>query len=310
MAKAGDWLGLDVGGSYLKGARVSSAGEVRERVHEPIAGGSAQELLAQLAAAASALGGPTAARALGIGLPGIVDRRGGRVCNAPALPVLNGLPVAAEVARRTGLPTQIENDANAAALGEAWLGAGRQVAALLVVTLGTGVGAGIVLEGRVWAGPGGYAGELGHVQVDATGVACECGSWGCLETVAGARGWRRRAEERLAGRPSALRGAELDPRTIVGAARSGDAVALEVVDGAAAALGVGLSAALNLLNLDRVVLGGGVAAAGPFLLERVVEQTRRRTFAQVFADCSFRAAELGNDAGVLGAARAAMLAAG
>jgi glucokinase len=128
--------------------------------------------------------------------------------------------------------------------------------------------------------------------------------------VAGARGWRRRAEERLAQRPSVLRGAELDPRTIVEAARSGDAVALEVVDGAAAALGVGLAAGLNLLNLDRVVLGGGVAAAGPFLLERIVEQTRRRTFAQVFADCSFRAAELGNDAGVLGAARAAQLAGG
>jgi glucokinase len=94
----------------------------------------------------------------------------------------------------------------------------------------------------------------------------------------------------------------------VAAAQAGDAIALEIVDGAAAALGVGLAAALDLLNLDRVVVGGGVAAAGSFLLDRIVEQTRRRTFPQVFADCSFRAAELGNDAGLLGAARAAMLA--
>ncbi|MGH2627796.1 MAG: ROK family protein, partial [Anaerolineales bacterium] len=280
MATDLDWLGLDLGGTYLKGARVSSEGRIGERIHEPIASGSAEALLAQIAAAVVALGGHARARALGVGLPGIVDRGKGCVFNAPALSALNGLPLAVEVARRTGLPTRIENDANAAALGESWLGGGRDAASLLLVTLGTGVGAGIVLEGRVWTGHSGYAGELGHIQVEADGVPCACGSWGCLETVAGARGWRRRAEQRLASRSSVLRGSELDPKTIVAAAQAGDAIALEIVDGAAAALGVGLAAVLNLLNLNRVVVGGGVAAAGSFLLDRIVEQTRRRSFPQ------------------------------
>jgi glucokinase len=306
MSTPDSWLGLDVGGSYLKAARISSEGRVLERVHEPIASGSLEALLAQLCAAVTALGG-RAARAIGVGLPGIVDREG-HVFNAPAVPVLNGQALGIELSRRTGLPVRIENDANAAALGESWLGAGRDASSLLLVTLGTGVGAGIVLEGRVWAGRSGYAGELGHIQVEAAGVPCACGSWGCLETVASARGWRRRADERLATAASVLRGSDLEPATIVEAARAGDAVALEIVDGAAAALGVGLAAALNLLNLARVLVGGGMMAAGPFLLERVVEQTRRRAFAQVFADCSFRPAELGNDAGVLGAARVAMQA--
>jgi glucokinase len=309
MAAPGTWLGFDVGGSYLKAARVSSEGRVEERLHEPIAGGSLAALVGQLASAMEALGGRDAARAIGIGLPGIVDRTG-RVFNAPALPVLNGQALGAELSRGTGLPVSIENDANAAALGEAWLGAGQDAASVLLVTLGTGVGAGIVLEGRVWAGRSGFAGELGHIQVEPAGVQCSCGSWGCLETVASARGWRRRAEQHLASTASVLRGSDLEPTTIVEAARAGDGVALEIVDGAAAALGVGLAAALNLLNLSRVLVGGGMAAAGPFLLERVVEQTRRRTFAQVFADCSFRLAELGNDAGLLGAARTAMLAGG
>jgi glucokinase len=164
------------------------------------------------------------------------------------------------------------------------------------------------LDGRVWSGRSGYAGELGHVQVDPTGVRCNCGSWGCVETYAGAPHWRRRAALALeAGRTSTLRETALDPKAIVEAARAGDALAVELVDGAASALGTGIAAALSLLNLESVVIGGGLAAAGPFLLERIVEQTRRRVFAQVFTDCAFSLTELGADAGVVGAARVAIL---
>jgi glucokinase len=222
--------------------------------------------------------------------------------------VLNGFALAEEMKKRTSLPTFLENDANAAALAEAWRGAGRGSQDQLFVTLGTGIGAGVVLGGRVWSGKSGYAGELGHIQVDPEGPPCGCGSRGCLETVAGIGGWVRRAEGALAaGRDSSLRGERLDPESIVRAARGGDGLANEVVSGAARALGVGIGAALNLLNLDRVVVGGGVAAAGDFLLERIVAETKARTFAQVFADCSFRLAELGGDAGVVGAARVAMV---
>ena len=307
------YIGLDVGGTYLKGARIDTDGRVLSRLHEPIRKASSTEILEQLAGAVTALeakGGPCAA--VGIGLPGIVEMTKGRVRGAPNVPVLDGLKVGQEVEARTGRASFVENDANAAALAEAWLGAGRGGHYVLHLTLGTGIGGGLVFDGRIWMGRNGYAGEIGHIQVEPEGVPCGCGSWGCLETVAGIPGWTRRAEALLAtGRASALAGkSPLDPQAIVEAARGDDEVALEVVDGAARALGVGVAAVLDLLNVDRVVVGGGVANAGFFILERIAEETRRRTFPHVFADVTFRLAELGSDAGVVGAARVGMLGLG
>ncbi len=301
------FVGLDVGGSFLKGAIVDPSGKVEERLHEPIAKESLDELLEQLERASRTLAGKRAARAIGIGIPGIVEHETARVRHAPNLPALNGFALAEEVTRRTGLPAFLENDANAAALAEAWRGAGRGSQDLLFVTLGTGIGGGVILGGRIWTGKSGYAGEVGHIQAEPDGAPCGCGSRGCVETIAGIGGWVRRADEALRSHDSVLRGQRLDPESIVNAARTGDAVALDVVAGTARALGVGIGATLNLLNLDRVVLGGGVAAAGDFLLERVAAEVRARTFAQVFADTSFRLAELGGDAGVVGAARVAMV---
>ncbi len=314
MAESGAaYIGLDVGGTYLKGARIDADGRILSRLHEPIRKSTSAEILEQLAGAVASLeakGGSCIA--VGIGLPGIIEMTKGRVRGAPNVPVLDGLKVGQEVEQRTGRESFVENDANAAALAEAWLGAGRGGHYVLHVTLGTGVGGGLVFDGRVWMGRNGYAGEIGHIQVEPDGVPCGCGSWGCLETVAGIPGWTRRAEALLAsGRPSALAGTSpLDPQAIVEAARVDDAVALEVVDGAARAIGVGVAAVLDLLNVDRVVVGGGVANAGFFLLERIAEETRKRTFAHVFADVSFRLAELGSDAGVVGAARVGMLGLG
>ena len=314
MAESGAvYVGLDVGGTYLKGARIDADGRILSRLHEPIRKSSSGEILEQLAGAVTALeakGG--ACTAVGIGLPGILEMTKGRVRGAPNVPVLDGLKVGQEVEARTGRASFVENDATAAALAEAWLGAGRGGHYVLHVTLGTGVGGGLVFDGRIWMGRNGYAGEIGHIQVEPDGVPCGCGSWGCLETVAGIPGWTRRAEALLAaGRASALAGkTPLDPQAIVEAARGDDEVALEVVDGAARAIGVGVAAVLDLLNVDRVGVGGGVANAGFFLLERIAEETRKRTFAHVFADVSFRLAELGSDAGVVGAARVGMLGLG
>jgi len=302
------FIGLDVGGTFLKGARIDGAGRVADRLHQPVAKASPQDMLEQLATAVRTLEAGESVAGVGIGLPGIVDRAASRVRVSPAVPVLDALPVGEEILSRTGLPVFLENDANAAALAEAWLGAGRGAENMLLLTLGTGIGAGLVLGGRVWSGRSGYAGEIGHIQVDPDGVPCPCGSRGCLETVAGAKGWTRAAEAMIAARGSSLKGKDLDQRAIIEAAREGDAVALEVVERAAQALGVGIAAVLDLLNIERVVLAGGVAAAGPFLLDKIVDETRKRTYPQVFADCSFRPAELGGDAGVVGAARVAMAA--
>lgn len=303
-------MGLDVGGTFLKGARVAADGTIGARIHQPIAKDTAQGLLHQLTLAVAEL--EVAAEpicAVGVGLPAIVDQDG-RVRRAPNVPVLNGFRVGEELARRSGRPVFAENDANAAGLAEAWIGAGQGARHLLFVTLGTGVGGAVILEGRLHTGCSGYAGEIGHVQVEPSGLPCGCGSRGCLETVAGNAGWTERARRALLSRASTLQDQELSPARIVAAAQQGDQVAQEVVAGTAEALGVGLAAALNLLNPDRVAIGGGVAGAGQFLLAQIVEQARRRVFADVFAACSFHLAALGGDAGVVGAARTAFLGLG
>ena len=301
------YVALDIGGTFLKGARVEGVGRIAERLHEPIAKDSLDMLLPQLEDAVRKLDPEREAAAVGIGIPGIVGHGRSQVLACANLPALDGFSLGMEMAHRTGRPTFLENDANAAALAESWLGAGRGSENQLLVTLGTGIGGGIILNGRIWPGVNGYAGELGHIQVDPNGVPCGCGSRGCLETVAGLAGWRRRAKKLLETKASALAGKPVDPAAIVDAAKAGDAVALDVVDHAARALGVGIAAVLLVLNLDRVVIGGGVSAAGPFLLDRIVDHARRRMFARVFAECRFALAELGGDAGVVGAARVAMI---
>lgn len=305
------YVGLDVGGTFLKAARVDGAGAIAAQLSEPVRKETADGLFDQLEAAVRSLAGQDGLddiAGIGVGLPGIVDRDTLKVTRAPNVPVLDGLSVGEEMTRRLGIPSFAENDANAAGLAEAWLGAGRGAENVLFVTLGTGVGAAVIISGRIWTGRSGYAGEIGHVQFEPDGVPCGCGSWGCVETVAGIGGWRRRAEAAVASRESALRGRDPDPAVIVEAAWEGDDVALEIVQGSARALGVGLAAALNLFNFERVVIGGGVAQAGLFLLERIMDETRKRTFPQVFADCTFRLAELGGNAGVVGAAGVALLA--
>jgi glucokinase len=304
-------VGLDVGGTFLKGACLDGEGRVLARLHEPVDRASSDGLLDQLTRAVRHLeteGCPV--QAVGVGLPAIVEARTGRVRCSPNLSILDGLAVGQELSERTGRPAVAENDANAAAQGEAWLGAGRGAHVIFYVTLGTGVGGALVIEGRVYEGATGYAGEIGHVQIDPAGRPCGCGSWGCVETVAGSGGWIARADEGRAKRPSSLGGAELNPEVIVTAAQAGDQVALEVVDGTAHALGIGIAGALNLLNPDRVVIGGGVSAAGPFLLDRIVAEVQRRSFPDVFAAAEFRRAELGGDAGAIGAGRVAMLSLG
>lgn len=297
------YVGIDIGGSTLKGARLDASGSIAERVSESLSTSSGEDLLAQVARVVVTLRDGAADRVagVGVGVPGIVDRATGRVRVSPTVPVLNGVDVAAEVARRTGLPAFADNDANASALAEALRGAGRGARDLLYLTLRTGIGAGLVLNGRIYSGRSGFAGEIGHIQVDPRGVACGCGLVGCVETVAGVKGWLRRAEAALATRHSSLKGRPLDPVAITEAARAGDAVALDVVDGTARALAVGIAAALQLLDVEKVVVGGGVAAAGPFLLDRIAAETRRRVFAHVYEDCTFALGELGHDAGVIGA---------
>jgi glucokinase len=306
LQAASSYVGLEIANGILRSGRINGMGRLVARHDQPLAMTSLEALVNQLVAAVRAVDGTgdEAARAVGVAISGIVAAN--RVTMCANMPLLSDAPLGEELGRRLGRPVRLENDANAAAVAEAWQGAGRGGRAVLFVELGVGLGAGIVVDGRVWSGPNGYAGEIGHVQVDPNGAPCGCGLRGCLETIAGATGWMRRLRAALASRHSAVP-TNGDQQAIVTAAVAGDVVALEIVAETARALGTTLAAAVGLLNLDRVVIGGG-AAACPLLLDKVVAEARQRTLPRAFAECSFRLSELTDGACVLGAARVARVA--
>ena len=306
LSPAASYIGLELAGGTLRAGRVNGAGRLVGRYENPLAKSSLEALVNQLVAAVKSVdgSGDESARAVGIAIPGIVAAN--RVTLCANLPLLNDLDLGDRLSQRLGKPALLENDANAAALAEAWQGAGRGGRSVLFVELGNGIGAGIVCDGRVWQGPNGYAGEVGHVQVELNGVPCGCGSRGCLETIAGAAGWTRRVRAALQGRSSKLT-RDADQPAILAAAAQGDAVAAEIVVETGRALGATMAAAIGLLNLDRVVVGGGPAAC-PMLLDALVAEARLRTLPRAFAECSFRLSELTEGAGVLGAARVARVA--
>lgn len=246
---------------------------------------------------------------IGMGSPGAVDRSEGTVTGAFNLNWTTTQPVRETMEQETGIPFFIDNDANVAALGEKWRGAGGDNDDVVFITLGTGVGGGIIADGHLIHGTAGSGGEIGHMTVDPDGFECTCGKKGCLETVASATGVvklaRKHAEE-YAG-DSALKsliddGQEITSKMIFDFARDGDALALIVVDRFAHFLGLACSHIGNLLNPASIILGGGVSAAGEFLLEKVNKHFLGFAFPNVQQSTKLKLAELGNDAGIVGAA--------
>ena len=252
---------------------------------------------------------------IGMGSPGGVDRKTGTVTGAYNLNWQDTVEVKAPIERETGLKFAIDNDANVAALGERWRGAGDNEDDVVLVTLGTGVGGGIVMEGNLLHGVAGGAGEIGHITVDDSKEAfeCTCGKRGCLETIASATGVVRMAHhlsERYAGQ-SALKemidnGEEVTAKDIYDAAKEGDVFALMVTDEVHRHLGLAVANIANMLNPATIVIGGGVSAAGDFLLEGVKKYFQANTFPLVRETTKVKLAELGNDAGIIGAASLAL----
>jgi glucokinase len=217
--------------------------------------------------------------------------------------------VKAQIEEGTGISFSIDNDANVAALGERWKGAGEDGADVVFVTLGTGVGGGIIADGNLIHGKVGAGGEIGHVVVEPNGYQCTCGNQGCLETVASATGVVRLARdfsERYAGE-SELKwliddGQEVTAKTVFDQAKKGDKLALIVVDKFYYYLGLACGNIGNILNPETIVIGGGVSAAGDMLLKGVEEYFQKFAFPTVRTSTKLKLAQLGNDAGVIGAA--------
>ncbi len=288
-------VGIDLGGTAIKAGAVSLEGAVLERRSIPaeLERGPLDlaDRIAGLARELDCSGG------VGIGVPGLLDRDAGKVITSANLHQIDGFPLVDAVAERLGVPSShvaLENDANVAALGEAWAGAGQRDPDFLMVTLGTGVGGGVVLGGEVVTGSGGLAGEIGHICVEPGGLECGCGRRGCLETLASATAASRRAQD--AGLPADL--AELNAL-----ASAGDDSAMTLFGDVGRDLGRGLAAATVLLDVRVFVIGGGFGAALELLRPGIEGGLTERAYGRVASDYRILAAELGPDAGWIGAAR-------
>jgi glucokinase len=244
---------------------------------------------------------------VGIGAPGPLDRERGVVIITPNLG-WNNFPLRQALTDRTGLPAALDNDANCATLGEWWCGAAKGGRNVVGLTIGTGIGGGLILNGALYHGSSDVAGEIGHTTIDSTGRRCKCGNYGCLEAYASGPAIAERAREALAGEePSLLVGmvggdlSRITARTVYDAASAGDAIAQEVVRETARFLGAGVANLLNIFNPDVVVLAGGVTEAGEALFTPLRAEVRRRAFRPAVEACRIVPGILAGTAGVVGA---------
>jgi glucokinase len=300
------YIGVELSAATLRAALVSDDGQVSARREEALPAG---ELAAQTARLVSELrdaaGGPVAA--VGVGVPGLVNPSTGRVVISSDIPSAVRGDLLNELKAATGLPVVLDNDANAGALGEYTVGAGRGSRNMFYVTIGTGIGGALILEGRLWRGVSGFAGEFGHITIDPEGVECTCGNVGCLETVASAPNIVRRAHERLLrDSTSSLSrlglAKDFTAADVAHEARGGDDFALLMIERTGRYIGTAVAAVINLLNVERVVLGGGVMDAGELILNPIIREAGRRSFQPCFEATQIVAATLGPDAVPIGAA--------
>jgi glucokinase len=247
---------------------------------------------------------------IGVGAPGPLDRKRGIVVTTPNLGWTD-FPLRDVISSATKLPVRIDNDANCATLGEWWLGAAAGANNVIGMTIGTGIGGGIILNGRLYHGSSDVAGEIGHTTIDVTGRRCKCGNYGCLEAYASGPSIADRAREAVASDDGALLvrmvGGELSritAATVYEAARGGDEVALDVVRETARLLGVGIANLLNIFNPDVVVIAGGVTHAGEALFEPLKREVRKRAFRPAVDACRIVPGTLPGSAGVVGAVAA------
>ena len=304
-------LAFDLGGTHLRAAVVDQDGNIRFRIkHQTPAAAGPEPILRALVTAARECGQSVLApratiNAISVVVPGSVNIAAGSVVEAPNLSGLNGFNLSAALTSELGLPAVLENDANAAAVGEMWLGAARGRRTIVCITLGTGVGGGIVLEGKLWHGVDGSAGEIGHMCVEPfSDLKCNCGSRGCLELYASATAVVRMARESSVSYPDpGLRIDRITSADVYDAALSGDKPAREVFRRMGDYLGVGLVNLINILNPEMIVIVGGLAAAWDLFEPAMRCRIGRRTFPSAALQLEIKRGECGDDAGLLGAAR-------
>jgi glucokinase len=331
-------IGVDLGGTNLRIAAVDENGTLLEKVTlgTGVSRGRApviQDMCDAISRLARRYEAKLTLLGVGVGVPGIIDRQTGIMRESPNLPGWAGALVKDEIEGCLKARVVVENDANVAAFGEKWLGAGKNVEHLAILTLGTGVGGGLVLNGRIWSGMTGMAGEAGHTTVVPDGVLCGCGNRGCLEQYASATAVMRMAKDAIAAGAPGLRlaassDAEFGARAIYNLAIQGDDDARKIFREVGRCLGIALANLVNLLNLPMYVIGGGVSSAWDAFAPSIFEELQRRSMVYAATAPESHAGEgqgasgkvdrgptrtvitrslLGSDAGLYGAARLPMI---
>lgn len=304
---------VDLGGTNLRAGTVDSSGRLHERVKfQTPDSGKAEDIVNAIAAAVERCEAEAAKRAarieaISVVVPGSVHAQTRAIVNAPNVPAIVDFGLAQALETKLQRPVLIENDANAAAVGEMWQGTARGCRTIVCLTLGTGVGSGIVLDGNLWRGADGAAGEIGHTSVNPFGrVRCKCGNIGCLEVYASATAIVRMTREALSNHPASqlnsVATGDLTARQVADAAAMGDELALEIFRKMGTYLGIASANIVNTLNPEMIVIGGGVSAAFDLFAPAARAEMLRRAFPVPAARCQIVRAECGDDAGLLGAA--------
>ncbi|HEV8187325.1 MAG TPA: ROK family protein [Pyrinomonadaceae bacterium] len=299
-----NFIGINVSGIQARAALIDQSGTL---INTKVAEVAPKQLIPQLAAMVEELGSRSSIAAIGVAIPGLVNRQTDRVIAPRDLPATTVEDLHGELMRATGLRVELENDANAAAYGEYKVGAGRGARNLFYMMIGNGIGGAIILDGKLWTGASGFAGEVGHITIDTEGIECVCGNTGCLETVASAPSIVRRARERLnRDSTSSLSRLALNKsftaEDVAHQAKDGDDFALMMIERTGKYIGTGVASVINLLNIELVVLGGGVMDAGALILNPIIQEVKRRAFQPCFEATEIVAAKLGLDGAPIGAA--------
>ncbi|MEG4023427.1 ROK family protein [Microcoleus sp. S13C4] len=287
-------IGIDLGGTAIKLGRFGEDGICHQFLTVPTPQPATPEavLVAMTDAILQLNPVENAVSAIGIGTPGPADAAGRIARVAINLKNWHNVPLADWVEAKTGLPTMLANDANCAGLGEAWLGAGRQFKDLILITLGTGVGGAVILDDKLFVGHQGAAGELGLITINPDGPECHSGNRGSLEQYVSVQAIRRETG--------------LEPLELANLAKSGDAKALEFWQNYGRYLGIGLASLIYILTPEAIIIGGGISAGAEFFLPQVREEIERRVLPTSREDLQLLVAELGNQAGMVGAAKLAL----
>jgi len=310
-------IGIDVGGTNLRGALVSEDGKITKRMK--VASGADHGIETVIENLVNLIGGISEGEdvsAVGFGIPGIIDFTDGVITQAPNISNVNDYPIRQSLRSRIGaeMDVVVENDANCAAVGEWWMGAGKNVGSLIMITLGTGVGGGIILDGKLWRGADGFGGEVGHMTIYPGGPKCNCGNYGCLEVYSSATGIRRMVRETLSdsGSKTVLRELVKDedpgriPEAVMKAALGGDEAALRIWDQFGTALGIGMASLVNILNVEMIVLGGGVSLAWDLFIDKAAAELKRRALRAPAERVKVVKSVLGDDEGIMGASYLAL----